>query len=133
MAAFHRCSRCTRDFSSSAGACKHVVTIGGGTKTLGLKVVLEENPKWDLLREVLHEVSTDARTLPEEEVVEADVVEGAVALVVCKDDATVKLLRDYIGQEQKGMLQREMKRYVHVCLAVASTLSYGVQNMTHGT
>ncbi len=31
-------------------------------KTTGLLVTLEENPKWDLLREVLEEVATDADT-----------------------------------------------------------------------
>ena len=81
---------------------------------MGLKVVLEENPKWDLLREVLDEVATDSAVLasrtPASAATPARRVAGAVALVVCKDDSTCRLLKEYMGEDQKGVLKRELNR-----------------------
>jgi hypothetical protein len=111
------------------------LTSYAGRKTTGLLLTLEENPKWDLLREVLEEAATDADAtglgggcadkapggdgaaglLAAGAGATAGAATGAVVLVVARDDKTCRMLHEYVSREQKAVLQRELKWCVWVC------------------
>jgi hypothetical protein len=77
---------------------------------MGLQVVLEENPKWELAKEVLREV-TEACASPDFVAWSSRAsTGGAVALVIARDDRTCKLLQEYLCVDQRAMLKRELCR-----------------------
>ena len=83
--------------------------------TVGSKLVavLEENPKWKLLRSVLDEIQAEYNSEEKQEYDEEDMVEGpSSVLVVVKDDRTVDTLKAYLTGGKKKTLAWTWLRFL---------------------
>lgn len=90
---------------------------GSGSVTYGLKVVLEPNPKWSLLSDMLDEVEealgcaaireSDARLHAQQAT-----RPGASVLVLTRDDRTSNCLQQYLTGDQALSVRQEFYRFV---------------------
>ena len=91
-----------------------------------LKPVLEENPKWRLLRKVLDEIQQDHEEKKEPD----DNHEGPVnVLVMVKDERTLEALRSYLMEGKERTMTLRWLRY----LEAYNDRSRSVTNSTGGT
>ncbi|KAJ8763836.1 hypothetical protein K2173_003618 [Erythroxylum novogranatense] len=79
-----------------------------------LEEVMEEAPKWKVLREILKEIEEgskkDASLI--EDVAKRDKVDNGIVLVVCKDERSCMQLEDCITQGSQQVLQDEWRKYL---------------------
>ncbi|KAK9144875.1 hypothetical protein Sjap_004778 [Stephania japonica] len=83
---------------------------------ISLDEVLEESPKWRILREILHEIEEERRkkALPAEggdEVLDVE-VENDTVLVACKDERSCMQLEDCLKKGAHQVMQEEWGNYL---------------------
>jgi hypothetical protein len=94
---------------------------GGGSVTYGLQVILEPNPKWSLLSDMLDEVEDalesaairDSDTALHARLAAAQ--PGAGVLVLTRDDRTSNSLLQYLTGDQALTVRQEFYRYGYPC------------------
>jgi hypothetical protein len=79
-------------------------------QTVGLQVVLEDNPKWQLFLEVVNEIADMVKSPQMRGIVGRGPATGAVALVLTKDDHTTSLLEQCLHGDQRGHLKQQLQR-----------------------
>ncbi|PRQ18415.1 putative RuvA domain 2, restriction endonuclease type II [Rosa chinensis] len=89
----------------------------GGTSTTSvvLDEVLEEAPKWKVLREVLEEIEEERQkhaSSREELLVEDDVEDSDIVLVACKDERSCMQLEDLINKGPQKIMREEWENYL---------------------
>ncbi|KAM1236581.1 hypothetical protein FF1_037652 [Malus domestica] len=91
----------------------------GGTSTstssrIVLDEVLEEAPKWKVLREVLEEIEEERRQASsrEELLVEGDDDYSGIVLVACKDERSCMQLEDFITNGPQKVMREEWENYL---------------------
>lgn len=79
-----------------------------------LEEVLEEAPKWKVLREILEEIGEERQRVEsgEEDQVESEGVDNGIVLVACKDECSCMQLEDCIMHSPRKVLQEEWKKYL---------------------
>ncbi|KAK2970371.1 hypothetical protein RJ640_012951 [Escallonia rubra] len=85
------------------------------TSKIVLEEVLEEAPKWKLLREVLEEIEEERekRVLAREElVVEGEDDDSGIVLVACKDEHSCMQLEDCITNGPHKVMREEWEKYL---------------------
>ncbi|OWZ18322.1 DNA repair endonuclease [Phytophthora megakarya] len=90
---------------------------GGKTAdNVELKLVLEQNPKWDALKEILDEVHDEQKKKQNKEKMAAG---GANVLVMVKEERTCAQLREFLALGAQEMMRR---RFGHYLLQKEATL-----------
>ncbi|KAJ7952598.1 DNA repair endonuclease UVH1 [Quillaja saponaria] len=92
----------------------------GGTSSsssssgLVLEEVLEEAPKWKVLREVLEEIEEERRkqALPREELLVGEEADNGIVLVACKDEYSCLQLQECITNSPQKVMHEEWKKYL---------------------
>jgi DNA excision repair protein ERCC-4 len=84
---------------------------GKGAEAARLQVVLEENPKWRLLSQLLTEVREECEKAEEGEGGKGQ-PSGARVLVLFRDDRTCAQLREYLQVGGRAMLERRFTHYL---------------------
>ncbi|KAL9327491.1 hypothetical protein ACSQ67_002494 [Phaseolus vulgaris] len=82
---------------------------------LVLEEVLEESPKWKVLREVLEEVEEERQKegmLREELFPEGEDTNNGIVLVACKDERSCLQLEECITSSPKEVMREEWKKYL---------------------
>ncbi|XP_061343946.1 DNA repair endonuclease UVH1 isoform X2 [Gastrolobium bilobum] len=82
---------------------------------LVLEEVLEEAPKWKVLREVLEEVEEERQkqgVLREEVLTEGEDTDNGSVLVACKDERSCLQLEECITNSSKKVMREEWKKYL---------------------
>ncbi|RDX86604.1 DNA repair endonuclease UVH1, partial [Mucuna pruriens] len=80
-----------------------------------LEEVLEEAPKWKVLREVLEEVEEERQKqgmLREEVLAEGEDTDNGIILVACKDERSCLQLEECITNSPKKVMHDEWKKYL---------------------
>uniref|UniRef100_A0A2P2KEX4 DNA repair endonuclease UVH1 isoform X1 n=1 Tax=Rhizophora mucronata TaxID=61149 RepID=A0A2P2KEX4_RHIMU len=80
-----------------------------------LQEVLEEAPKWKVLREILEEIEEDRQkqaSSREEDLFENKVVDSSVVLVACKDECSCMQLEDCIVNSPQKVLRDQWEKYL---------------------
>ncbi|KAJ6714912.1 DNA REPAIR ENDONUCLEASE XPF [Salix viminalis] len=80
-----------------------------------LAEVLEEAPKWKVLREILEEIGEERQKQAlsgEEDQVESEFDDNGIVLVACKDEWSCMQLEECIMQSPQKVLQEEWKKYL---------------------
>ncbi|KAK7406327.1 hypothetical protein VNO78_07950 [Psophocarpus tetragonolobus] len=80
-----------------------------------LEEVLEEAPKWKVLREVLEEIEEEREKqgmLREEVLAEGDDTNNGIVLVACKDERSCLQLEECITNSPKKVMHEEWKKYL---------------------
>lgn len=80
-----------------------------------LEEVLEEAPKWKVLRDILEEVEEERRKqgiLREEVLAEGEDTDNGIVLVACKDERSCLQLEECITNNPKKVMQDEWKKYL---------------------
>ncbi|CAK9870354.1 unnamed protein product [Sphagnum jensenii] len=77
-----------------------------------LEVVVEEMPKWKVLREVLEEIEEERQGLKPEGSQNAWGEGGAAVLVACKDDRMCLQLQDVLARGPQKLMQDEWTKYL---------------------
>lgn len=80
-----------------------------------LEEVLEEAPKWKVLRDILEEVEEERRKegmLREEVLAEGEDTDNGIVLVACKDERSCLQLEECITNSPKKVIQDEWKKYL---------------------
>ncbi|KAK1930615.1 DNA repair endonuclease XPF [Phytophthora citrophthora] len=90
--------------STSAGSR----TAGTSTDNAELKLVLEQNPKWDALKEILDEVHDEQKQQDKKRQVDG----GASVLVMVKDERTCAQLREFLSLGAQEMMRRRFGHYL---------------------
>ncbi|KAL2348212.1 hypothetical protein Fmac_002212 [Flemingia macrophylla] len=83
--------------------------------SLILEEVLEEAPKWKVLREVLEEVEEERQKqgmLREEVWAEGEDTNNGIVLVACKDERSCLQLEEFITNGPKKVMHEEWKKYL---------------------
>ncbi|KAK9927727.1 hypothetical protein M0R45_024896 [Rubus argutus] len=90
--------------------------VGGNSSTsVVLEEVLEEAPKWKVLREVLEEIEEDRQTHVssiEDLLVEDDEEYSGIVLVACKDERSCMQLEDVINNGPQKVMRAEWENYL---------------------
>ncbi|XP_027360566.1 DNA repair endonuclease UVH1 isoform X2 [Abrus precatorius] len=103
------------------GDDKDIEEAFGGTSSTGsnagsvLEEVLEEAPKWKVLREVLEEVEEERQKqggLREEALAEGEDTNNGIVLVACKDERSCLQLEECITNSPKKVMHEEWKKYL---------------------
>ncbi|KAE9606870.1 hypothetical protein Lal_00026102 [Lupinus albus] len=102
------------------GDNKDTEEVDGASSTssnagLVLEEVLEEAPKWKVLREVLEEVEEERQkqgTLREEVLAEGEDTNNGIVLVACKDERSCLQLEECITNGPKKVMSGEWKKYL---------------------
>ncbi|CAN1333848.1 DNA repair endonuclease UVH1 [Linum perenne] len=76
-----------------------------------LDEVLEEAPKWKVLREILEEIEEE-RTKQNANMVETDESDSGIVLVACKDERSCMQLEDCMTNGPLKVMQEEWKNYL---------------------
>ncbi|KAL3684114.1 hypothetical protein R1sor_002136 [Riccia sorocarpa] len=89
----------------------------GEAQGIELEVIVEEMPKWKILREVLEEIEEDrksARKAATEETTSGDAWSegGGAVLVACKDERTCLQLNDCIVKGPQKLMREEWNKYL---------------------
>ncbi|KAL6579018.1 DNA repair endonuclease uvh1 [Orobanche minor] len=81
---------------------------------LVLEEILEEPPKWTLLRDILVEIQAERQkqALVEEEVVVGEGDINGIILVACKDEHSCMQLQDCITKGQHEVMREEWEKYL---------------------
>ncbi|KAI9089266.1 hypothetical protein K1719_029545 [Acacia pycnantha] len=82
---------------------------------LALEEVLEEAPKWKVLREVLEEIEEERQkqgVSGEEVLIEGEVTDNGIVLVVCKDERSCLQLEECIINSPKKVMAEEWRKYL---------------------
>ncbi|KAK3428920.1 hypothetical protein EUGRSUZ_E00349 [Eucalyptus grandis] len=93
-------------------------TASGGSSSTGvivLEEVLEEAPKWKVLREVLEEIEQERQkaTLTVEEcLVEGEESDNGIVLITCKDEHSCMQLEDIITNNPQKVMREEWEKYL---------------------
>ncbi|KAJ1391734.1 RuvA domain 2-like [Sesbania bispinosa] len=90
-------------------------TSTSSTAGLVLEEVLEEAPKWKVLREVLEEVEEERQkqgVLREEVLAEGEDTNNGIVLVACKDERSCLQLEECITNGPKKVMREEWKKYL---------------------
>ena len=113
-----------------------------------IKLVLEENPKWTLLVDILQEIEDEVRTVKEGTAMKAEEDNKALpgklpkegrVLVCCNDERTCTLLQRYLEQGGRTMmkqlwtnflLKRKLKKTPHTTAANSITPPVSTTNAT---
>ncbi|KAL7167010.1 hypothetical protein ACSBR2_037635 [Camellia fascicularis] len=85
------------------------------TSGVALEEVLEEAPKWKVLREVLEEIkeNRDKQALSREEpVIEGGEDDNGIVLVACKDERSCMQLEDCIMKGPNKVMREEWEKYL---------------------
>ncbi|CAH8358096.1 unnamed protein product [Eruca vesicaria subsp. sativa] len=97
------------------GVNASVEAVGGATATNGdtgvvIEEVLEEAPKWKVLREILLEIQEERekQTLSEED----DSDNNGIVLVACKDERSCMQLEDCIANNPQKVMREEWEMYL---------------------
>ncbi|KAJ7544180.1 hypothetical protein O6H91_09G067800 [Diphasiastrum complanatum] len=81
-----------------------------------LEVVLEEMPKWKVLREILEEIQEERSQEPScsttEQLSQSSVDAGSVVLVACKDERTCLQLQNSVVEAPSQLMQAEWNKYL---------------------
>ncbi|XP_027193341.1 DNA repair endonuclease UVH1 isoform X3 [Cicer arietinum] len=80
-----------------------------------LEEVLEEAPKWKVLREILEEVEEERQKqgmLREEVLAEGEDTDNGIVLVACKDERSCLQLEECITNNTKKVMRDEWKKYL---------------------
>ncbi|WVZ55052.1 hypothetical protein U9M48_005766 [Paspalum notatum var. saurae] len=78
-----------------------------------LEEVLEEAPKWKVLRELLQEIAEEQIARNYENVQDGDKSdESGIVLVTCKDERTCLQLQECISKGPRQVMQEEWKKYL---------------------
>ncbi|CAH0476693.1 unnamed protein product [Peronospora belbahrii] len=110
-----------RQLGASNGAALQTANIAE------LKLVLEQNPKWDALKEIVdevHEQQCDQKKKKNQEKLAAG---GASVLVMVKDERTCAQLREFLCLGAQEMMRR---RFAHYLLQKEATLKQKGGSMT---
>ncbi|PON53937.1 DNA repair protein [Trema orientale] len=89
--------------------------VGSSTNvSIVLDEVLEEAPKWKVLREVLEEIEEERQkqALSREELVESDEDGSGIVLVACKDERSCIQLEECITNGPRKVMQEEWENYL---------------------
>ncbi|XP_044485744.1 DNA repair endonuclease UVH1 isoform X2 [Mangifera indica] len=90
-------------------------TLSSSTNTVVLEEVLEEAPKWKVLREVLQEIEEERQkqaTSKEEVLHEDKESDHSIVLVVCKDERSCMQLEDFIMNDSQKVMREEWEKYL---------------------
>ncbi|XP_054824903.1 DNA repair endonuclease UVH1 isoform X2 [Prosopis cineraria] len=80
-----------------------------------LEEVLEEAPKWKVLREVLEEIEEERQkqgVSGEEVLIEGEGIDNGIVLVVCKDERSCLQLEECIINSPKKVMAEEWRKYL---------------------
>ncbi|XP_062073860.1 DNA repair endonuclease UVH1 isoform X2 [Humulus lupulus] len=101
------------------GADDNENKIGGSSSmntnvSIVLDEVLEEAPKWKVLREVLEEIEEERQeqALSSEELVRDEEVDSGIVLVACKDERSCLQLEQCITNGPRKVMQQEWENYL---------------------
>ncbi|CAI5709940.1 unnamed protein product [Peronospora farinosa] len=111
-----------RHLGASNGAASNAAGIAE------LKLVLEQNPKWDALKEILDEVHDEQqREQKKKKSKEERAAGGSSVLVMVKDERICAQLREFLSLGAQEMMQR---RFAHYLLQKEATLKQKGGSMT---
>ncbi|CAN0842691.1 DNA repair endonuclease UVH1 [Linum grandiflorum] len=79
---------------------------------IALEEVLEEAPKWKVLREILEEIEDERTTKQDENFAESDELDSGIVLVACKDERSCMQLEDCMTKGPRKVMQEEWKSYL---------------------
>ncbi|TDH72931.1 hypothetical protein CCR75_008688 [Bremia lactucae] len=82
-----------------------------GTNNVELKLILEQNPKWDALNEILDEFH-DKHQPKSKQLNDRLVAGGASVLVMVKDERTCAQLREFLSLGAQEMMRRRFGHYL---------------------
>lgn len=80
-----------------------------------LEEVLEESPKWKVLREVLKEIEEEREqqaSSREDASAEGDEDDSGIVLVACKDERSCMQLEDFIKSDPQKVMREEWEKYL---------------------
>ncbi|KAI9923079.1 hypothetical protein PsorP6_000256 [Peronosclerospora sorghi] len=81
-----------------------------------LELVLEQNPKWDVLKEILDEVHNEQQRYEKQQKTresEKLAARGARVLVMVKEERTCAQLREFLSLGAQEMMRRRFAHYLH--------------------
>ncbi|CAJ1928749.1 unnamed protein product [Sphenostylis stenocarpa] len=90
-------------------------TSSSSSNALVLEEVLEEAPKWKVLREVLEEIEEERQKqgmLREELFAEGEDTDNGIVLVACKDEMSCLQIEECITNSPKKAMHEEWKKYL---------------------
>ncbi|XP_050263713.1 DNA repair endonuclease UVH1 isoform X2 [Quercus robur] len=101
----------------SKGDDKNEKEVGGTSSAstssgLVLEEVLEEAPKWKVLREVLEEIEGERQKQREEFQVEGEENDSGIVLVACKDERSCMQLEECILNSTQKVMREEWEKYL---------------------
>ncbi|XP_030946954.1 DNA repair endonuclease UVH1 [Quercus lobata] len=101
----------------SKGDDKNEKEVGGTSLAstssgLVLEEVLEEAPKWKVLREVLEEIEGERQKQREEFQVEGEENDSGIVLVACKDERSCMQLEECILNSTQKVMREEWEKYL---------------------
>ncbi|XP_059444248.1 DNA repair endonuclease UVH1 isoform X2 [Corylus avellana] len=104
----------------SKGGDKNEEEAGGASSSIAgsglvLEEVLEEAPKWKLLREILEEIEEERQKQAlsrEELLVEGEADDSGIVLVACKDEHSCMQLEECILNSPQKVMREEWEKYL---------------------
>ncbi|XP_078438167.1 restriction endonuclease, type II-like superfamily protein isoform X2 [Wolffia australiana] len=89
-------------------------SVNGSEVGAVLKEVLEEAPKWRVLRELLEEIEEERQknVISEDHEINKGNHDSGIVLVVCKDERSCMQLEEFIERGSKKVMQAEWEKYV---------------------
>lgn len=87
-------------------------TSGPEKDSIELKLVLEGNPKWQALAEVLDEIQEERDTNKDDATSARTFSGGSAVLVMVKDDRTCAQLREFLSLGERMMMQQRFGHYL---------------------